>query len=101
MHHQVVRAVRKVVKSIIIFISCCGARSKQPGGTSAMDDEFEELKEFINTLSNDITECAEFLDSHRDSQVMRRAFIRAVLASTEGCIYLMKQNTLKSHNKQV
>ena len=48
-----------------------------------------------------LTGCAEFLDSHPSSQIIRRAFVRATLAAIEGYIYWIKQLALGTHNHQV
>lgn len=66
-----------------------------------MDNTEDKFEKLIKALTDDITGCAELLAAQDSSQVVRRAFVRAVLASIEGNIYWMKQEALEAHNRQV
>src|SRR5690242_5187582 len=61
----------------------------------------DQFKHLIENLTDDVTGCAELLNSNASSQVVRRAFVRAVLAAIEGHIYWMKQEALNAHNRRV
>ena len=61
----------------------------------------DQLKELADVLIADTMGCAELLEADRGSQVLRRAFVRAVFASIEGFVYLLKQRALESHNRQI